>query len=265
MSSTGPILIIDFQNMVHRARAGFGDGAHSLTYTFFRMLRKDVETFSPSKIYIVKEGRPQKRHDVFDAYKAGRTSPGDDFWRQHSDICNILDKMPVHIVRHPLRECDDTIGHLVRVIHKNDNCVIYSTDTDFIQLLVQDNDRVKLWNPTKKNWVQAHDCDYVNWKSLVGDGTDGIPGFKGIGGKTASKILSTPAKLELFLSEGENRKQFERNQFLISFHEIEDNLEHSEWTPNWEFVKSEFASKEFWSIINDKSWSKFTNTFQNVT
>ena len=53
MSKINPILIVDFQNTVHRARAGFDRGEHSLTYTFFRMLRKDVETFAPSKVYSV--------------------------------------------------------------------------------------------------------------------------------------------------------------------------------------------------------------------
>lgn len=265
MSKINPILIVDFQNTVHRARAGFDRGEHSLTYTFFRMLRKDVETFAPSKVYIVKEGRPQKRHDTFSEYKAGRTSPGDDFWRQHKDICEILDKMPVHVVRHPLRECDDTIGHLARVIHKEDDCIVYSTDTDFIQLLTPGSDRIRLWNPTRKVWIPAHDCDYVQWKSLTGDGCDGIPGFKGVGGKTASKLLSDTSKLDSFLDEDDRRKQFERNLSLIAFHEIEDELEQSEWTPDWDAVRTEFINRDFWSITNDKSWSKFTNTFQHVS
>jgi DNA polymerase-1 len=257
--------VIDFNNMVYRARAGFSQGEHALVYTFFLMLRKTVEKFSPSKIYVVKEGRPQRRHDLFGEYKAGRSSPGDDFWRQHGEIVEILCKMPVHVVRHPLRECDDTIAHLVRVIHKEDPCVVISTDTDFIQLLSPDNDRIKLWNPTKDSWVPAVSYDYVRWKSLTGDGTDGIPGFTGVGGKTAEKLLSDPAKFEKFMNTEDGRiEKFERNLVLIAFHEIEDEIERSDYSPDWDRVRSTFIEHGFWSIANDKSWNKFTNTFSSV-
>ena len=261
-----PILVIDFNNMVHRARAGFGGdkGENTITYTFFTMFRKTVETFDPSRVYIVKEGRPQERKDAFAEYKAGRTSPGDDFWRQHSDIVEILGMMPVHIVRHPHRECDDTIAHLVRNVHSEEPCVVVSSDTDFIQLLTPGNDRIRLWNPIRKVWIEPVAYDYVMWKSLTGDGSDGIPGFKGIGGKTAEKLLSNPTKLDAFLSEGDNRQIFERNRFLISFLPIEDELEAKYPSNQWEQVRTAFISRGFWSIANDKSWNKFTNTFREV-
>lgn len=261
---TGPVLVIDFNNMVHRARAGFSKGDHAITYTFFLMLRKTVERFAPSRVYIVKEGRPQRRHDAFGEYKANRSSAGDDFWRQHGDIVSILTKMPVEIVRHPQRECDDTIAHLVRVLHKDDPCVIVSTDTDFIQLLSEDQ-RIRLWNPGKEVWVNNFACDYVRWKSLVGDGSDNIPGFKGVGGKTAEKLLSDPARLDAFLNEDGRREQFERNLFLIAFHEIEDDLERTEVTPDWSATRTAFIERGFWSIANDKSWQKYTNTFNSIT
>lgn len=258
----GPVLVIDLNNMVHRARAGFCRGEHSLTYTFFLMFRKMTETFSPSRIYVVKEGRPQRRHDAFGEYKAGRSSPGDDFWRQHGDILSILSKMPVHIVRHPLRECDDTIAHLVRVEHKDDPCVVVSTDTDFIQLLTPGDDRIRLWNPTKELWVEAVPYDYVRWKSLTGDGTDGIPGFRGIGGKSAEKLLADPMKFQRFMDEEPGRVQkFERNLLLISFHEIEDDLERSDYRPDWLAVAAAFNERGFSSLLKEKTWHKFTNTF----
>jgi len=71
--------------------------------------------------------------------------------------------------------------------------------------------------------------------------------------------------LDSFLDEDNRRKQFERNLSLIAFHEIEDELEQSEWTPDWDAVRTEFINRDFWSITNDKSWSKFTNTFQHVS
>lgn len=251
--------------MVHRARSGYGRGENSITYTFLLMFRKMVEQFSPSKIYVVKEGKPQKRYDVFENYKATRSSPGDDFWRQHSDILKILEKMPVHIVRHPLRECDDTIAHLVNVIHVNDQCVVVSTDTDFIQLLSKESDRIKLWNPVKKSWVEATEYDYVQWKSLVGDASDEIPGFYGIGKKTAEKLLSSKKKLDEFFAAEEGREEkFKKNVFLIQFHEIEDEIERSKYSPNWNEVIDEFKNKEFHSLLKQKTLTKFIETFNTI-
>lgn len=258
---SGPVLVIDFNNTVYRARAGYGRGEYSITYTFMLMLRKAVEMFAPSKIYVVKEGHPQRRHDIFSEYKLGRQGPGDDFWRQHGMIVSLLSKMPVHIVRHPLRECDDTIGHIVKVLHKDEHCVVYSTDTDFIQLLTYNDDRVRLWNPTRKVWIPATEYDYVRWKSLTGDGTDGIPGFKGIGGKTAEKLITNQEKLDTFLSEDDRKSRFERNLTLIAFHEINEELERIEYAPDWETVRTMFSELGFESITNNKSWNKFTNTF----
>jgi len=264
MEVQSPVLVIDFNNMVHRARAGFSKGDHAITYTFFLMLRKTVEKFSPSRVYIVKEGRPQRRHDAFGEYKANRSSAGDDFWRQHGDIVSILTTMPVEIVRHPQRECDDTIAHLVRNVHKDESCVIVSTDTDFIQLLTHGDERIRLWNPGKEVWVQPFACDYVRWKSLVGDGSDNIPGFKGVGGKTAEKLINDESRLNEFLSEPGRREQYERNLFLIAFHEIEDELERTPTNPEWTTTRTAFIERGFWSIANDKSWQKYTNTFNTI-
>lgn len=260
-----PVLCIDFNNMVHRARAGFGKGDDSITYTFMLIFRKAVETFGPSRVYIVKEGRPLKRHAMFTEYKAGRASSGDDFWRQHSDILGVMSNLPVHIVRHPERECDDVIAHLANHVHRDENVIIISTDSDFTQLLVPDSDRVKLWNPVKDMWIEATPYDYVAWKSLVGDGSDGIPGFKGIGGKTAIKLLGDAQKLSEFLAVDNRHEVFDRNLALIMFEPIDDVIEHYTGSLNTESIRSFFESKGFSSLLKDGPWNKFVNTFANIS
>ena len=261
-----PVLLVDFNNMVYRARAGFGRGDHALTYTFFLILRKAVETFDPSLVYIIKEGRPLKRREAFTEYKAGRTNPGDDFWRQHGEILDILSRMPVHIVRHAERECDDVIAHLTNVTHSEDPVVVLSTDSDFIQLLKWGSERVKLWNPTKDKWIDPVPYDYVKWKSLVGDGSDGIPGFKGIGTVTAQKLLEDNEKFESFLNTEERRSHFERNHFLITFDpiHIEEEIEKHPPHSDWEGVRSSFEEKGFGSLLKEKTWNKFVNTFAGL-
>lgn len=263
--SNDHVLLVDFNNAVHRARAGFGKGEHSITYTFFLMFRKMVETHKPTKVCIVLEGRPVRRREEFSDYKANRTSSGDDFWRQHSDIKSMLSHLPVTIVRHESHECDDVIAHLARNVYHDKSCTVVSTDTDFIQLLTPGDDRIKLYNPTKEEYIQAPGYDYVMWKSLTGDGSDNIPGFTGIGGKRAQKLLENRDSLDSFLEIDGNRSKFERNISLIGFEQLLGDPTVAEFTPDYSTLRSRFEEYKFFSIIGDKSWNRFTNTFDAVT
>lgn len=259
------VLLVDFNNAVHRARAGFGKGDHSITYTFFLMFRKMVETHSPNKVCIVLEGRPTRRKEEYGEYKANRISAGDEFWRQHTDIKSLLSHLPVTVVRHANHECDDVIAHLANVTYADHQCTVVSTDTDFIQLLVPGNDRVRLYNPIKEEYIVAPTYDYVEWKSLTGDGSDNISGFNGIGGKRAQKLVENRDLLEKFLSDEEHKKKFERNLGLIRFETLQEQPDSMTFTPDYQVLRDKFYERKFFSIINDKSWTRFTNTFDAVT
>jgi len=256
------VLILDFMNMVHRSRSGFAHGDHYLTFTFLRILKRTILDFQGDIVYLVKEGRPLQRREEFSDYKASRSSMSNDFWSQVSEIESILKMLPVTIVRHPHEEADDVVSYLVQDRHKNDECVIVSSDSDFIQLLNCENERVKLWNPVKKTWIEPTEYDYVQWKSLVGDSSDEIPGIKGVGGKTAIKLLENKEKLEKKLSIDNNREIFNRNISLIKFHVIDTSLLEEfkgEFLPN--DLKEYLNTLGFVSITNEKSWKKFILPF----
>jgi DNA polymerase-1 len=172
--------------------------------------------------------------------------------------------MPVHVIRHPERECDDTIAHICKVMRKDEQCVIISSDSDFIQLLETGDNRVALFNPVKEKWIDPTDYDYVAWKSLTGDGSDNIPGFKGVGPKRAEKFMTDPQSLEEFLLKDDNKQIFERNMTLIRFEEIDGGLEHSTPNTNWDMLKQALESFGFSSIISDKSWPKFVESFSTI-
>jgi len=148
-----------------------------------------------------------------------------------------------------------------------DNAVIVSSDTDFIQSL-QSVPGVKLYNAMKKTFVEAPTYDYVMWKSLRGDGSDNIPGIPGCGDKTATKLVMSPLHKELteFLSKDPERgRVYDRNTTLIRFQTFtpedwEGVVRHT-GVADWDRVKTVFDSYGFASITNDKSWKKFTSTF----
>ena len=265
------ILLLDGYNLIYRARySGMNKGNHSTIFNFFRGIRPLVEKFNPDKVYFVLEGKPVKRLNCDPNYKGQRTyEDKDDFNRQRNDIIDILKKFfPFTITRHKDYECDDIINHLASVTHKDDNITIISSDTDFIQSV---NENIKLYNPVRKNFISSTEYDYVSWKSLVGDKSDNIEGFKGIGDKKAKKLLMEQDKLEAFLSNEDNLKKYNRNKFMIKFHTLNkeeiENISYSliKEKPDWSSLKDVFNNYEFSSLVGkEKTWSNFINTFNNL-
>lgn len=262
------ILLLDGYNLIYRARHSFAKGPNSTIFSFFRSLRPLIEKFDPDKAYFVIEGYPKRRMDLLPEYKATRTHDDkDDFQRQKRYIINMLkESFPIEVVRHPDHECDDVLANLIKYKHSNDNCVVVSTDTDFIQLLNQ-HSNVVLYNPVRKKYVPTPGYDYVTWKSLKGDGSDNISGFQGIGDKRATTLALNEDKLAQFLSTDETKALFDRNYELIRFFDLEkemNNLESSGYSTDWDNVRASFSQLELFSITNEKSWGKFTSTFQKL-
>ena len=262
------VLLLDGYNLLYRSYHSskrFSRGKDwGFTYQFFRSLRPLIEKFSPDVCYFVLEGYPKWRHEISENYKVSRTPIQDDtFRKEKKQIINMLkDVFPINVVRHPDHECDDVIANLIWGKHKNDECTIVSTDSDFIQMLKMKN--VKLYNPIKKKFTAGPEYDYVQWKALRGDGADDIEGFKGIGDKTATALCLTPTRLNEFLSSPENKEKFDRNVQLINFTNIHDmnKIESSPIESNWDFIKESFNEFGFQSMVSkDKTWNKYVNTF----
>jgi 5'-3' exonuclease len=190
------------------------------------------------------------------------------FFEQKNTIVDILTSFfPVSVVRHPTYECDDTIYNLISRSSTVTPWVVVSNDSDFTQLL-NEFPYVKIWNPIKKMYVETPEYDYVTWKSLRGDATDNIPGIPGCGDKTALKLVDDPVALKEYLERPGHREQFARNYGLIKFDRWsdEDALAMTSSVPSrdWDQVHQRFSEMGFASLTADKSWSKFTKTFDSL-
>ena len=266
------IVLFDGMNQIHRARSGFMKGEDAIVFSFFRSLKPLVEKFRPDKAYFVLEGRPKHRSDLLPEYKAQRSQNTDDFWRQANDIRSILGNLPIIQIRHPDYECDDVIANLAKhYVEGEHDVTVISNDSDFIQLYdCLDNSRFKLYNPMRKKFVDRPPHNYLEWKSLRGDGADNIPGIKGVGDKTATKFMVDPELKEVCLNKPGNRAIYERNKKLIEFHWFKDTTadltnEGSEVKyPNVSMSKvyESFATRKFGSMINQKYWKKFCAAFE---
>ncbi len=101
-------------------------------------------------------------------------------------------------------EADDVIATVTELAKmKGVSSQIVSSDKDLYQLL--DNQKVTLYDWVKKVEIKEEDCVrkfgvepkfFVDFQALVGDSSDNVPGVKGIGLKSASKLIGEFQTLE---------------------------------------------------------------------
>ena len=259
------VLLLDGYNLLYRARSGFAKGDNPIIFNFFRSLRPLVDKFQPDIAYFVLEGRPKARLAQDSNYKAQRVyHDRDDFNRQRNKIIEIMkESFPITVARHEDYECDDVIMNLATDRHKHDESVIVSSDTDFIQVLQNDCD-ISLYNPVRKKFISPPEFDYVSWKALRGDAADNIPGFKGVGDKTANKLMISPDLLTEFLNKEGHQEKFNHNIKMIRAHNMDDDMNTIEETTakfQPDVLRKKFTEYEFYAMTNKTSWPKFVNTF----
>jgi len=263
------VLLIDFQNQLHRARSGFTLGEHCIAFNFLRSLKSLIETLQPTRVILVKDGHPKFRYDLFPEYKGTRTPLSPAVYKQFDEVTDILSRyFPVSVVGHPDYEADDVIYTLIKHAAKCVEHVVVSSDTDFIQLL-DEFTNVRIYNPIKKEFIEKFDCDYVTWKSLKGDTSDNISGLAGVGEATAMSLTKDAGSLQLFLEKDvTHQNQFDLNKSLIKLADIKeeefDKFKSSSSVKDWEQIKKNFEDWDFRSMTKDPYWSKFTAAFDSL-
>ena len=264
-------LILDANNLIFRARHSCyqRDYENVIVHTFFRSLKPIVEKFSPDYVYFVLDGKPKKRLEVLPEYKANRTyHDKDGFSDQRKEIIRIVrENFPFVTLRHPEAEADDVIAHLaLESIPVDHEKIIVSSDTDFIQLC-QDAPLTQLYNPISKSFRPAPNYPYAVWKAFRGDGSDNIPGIRGIGNKRAATLASDlDARSLFFESSPEHEKVFLRNVGLISLTALEDisPLQISYTKQEFSSVLETFTTLGFKSMISQNAWQKYSKPFEDL-
>ena len=269
------VILFDALNLIHRSRNRFSKGDHALTYSFFRSFKPLVEMFDADLAYFVLEGRPKHRSGEYQGYKSNRKPQPDSFWRQYREILKVMKSLPVVQIRHPDYECDDVIANLAKYhCDSGNDVIIVSGDSDFIQVFDNMNpEKVKIYHPIKKKFVNNPNYVYLDWKALRGDVSDNIPGIKGVGDKTATKIIQDPSLFEKTLLDPEKREIFERNKSLIQFHWFEEKSESMSGAgaetayPDvcLDSVRDSFEQMEFASMTTESYWPKFVKSFKTLS
>ena len=178
----------------------------SALFGFFRTLLSLMDSYNPNYFAVVMDSRvPTFRHEMYDEYKANREKAPEDLHAQVPYIEEILQAMGIKILQEDGIEADDLIATLARTCSETDrNCYIVSGDKDLLQLV---DERVSMLRPDKGQYRNIGPTEVtseyginaeqiVDYLALIGDSADNIPGVKGIGPKTAVKLLQKYTTLD---------------------------------------------------------------------
>jgi DNA polymerase-1 len=307
------ILIVDGLNTFLRSFTMINhinpDGHHIGGLTgFLKSIGYAIKMIEPTKVVLVFDGigGSNNKRNLYPEYKANRNKnrmtnysifsskdeESESINNQMARLIQYLQCLPVSIICIDGIEADDTIGYLVGKFEKytfTKEVTIMSADGDFLQLV---SDKVKVYSPTKKKIYKPADVfeeygvscyNFVNYKILMGDSSDNLPGVDGLGPKKVLKMFpelasNTPTTLNEILEKSagkiedhilygkivERRHQLEINSKLMNLQTIPLSYEnreaiHTSFKAPYElnshmFMQMYTADKLGESIPNTPTW-----------
>lgn len=224
MSEKKTLILVDghalaFRQFFALERTGMKNSDNQPTwaiYGFFKAIFDLLGKIKPDFIAVAFDvGRQTFRVEKFEEYKANRETMPDALRSQIGVICEGLKAFDIPIYTKEGFEADDVIGTISKIASENGhNTLILTGDQDSFQLIDKEGS-VKVLIPSKGelaeyDWNKVYEKlgvypnQVIDYKGLRGDTSDNIPGIKGIGEKTAQKLLSRYPHLEDILADCDN-------------------------------------------------------------
>ena len=185
-------------------------------FGFTNMINKIILEEKPTYILVAFDKGKTFRNEMFEDYKAGRIEMPEELRVQFPIAKDLLQAMGIKAYEIENYEADDIIGTFAKFCNeaKDFEGTIISSDKDLLQLISNDVD-IKLLkqrdyirydlNSFKEEYGISPE-KVVDLKALQGDSSDNIPGVKGIGEKTALKLLHDYGSLDGVYENIENIK-----------------------------------------------------------
>ena len=182
---------------------------------FVGALNKLINMTEPTHVAIIFDGEGHNpRCDILEDYKANRPdyselTEEENPFVQLPLVYKAIEAMGIPFCEVHGCECDDVIATYAKRFSEDFQVVISSFDSDYFQL-ISDNVRVLRYRGLssiicdKEYVINRYGISpeyYADWKSLVGDTADNIKGVKGVGPKTATKLISSYGTLAEMLAD----------------------------------------------------------------
>ena len=180
-------------------------------YGFASMLLDTLNSRKPDYAIVALDAGKTFRHEVFEDYKANRAETPEDLKHQVGRVIQFVHTLGIPTVERDGYEADDVIGSLSRsTVAAGHDVIIVTGDSDLLQL-VENNAMAVLPGARRFGEFREYDAPAVldrfgfapelipDYKALVGDTSDNIPGVPGIGDKTAKKLIMAFGSLETII------------------------------------------------------------------
>jgi len=190
---------------------------------YLDMTTRLLTTYKPHELIHVYDAdwRPAGRVDLYPPYKADRPEDPPALPPQFAQLREILTALGLPQAEAPKWEADDAIGSLCAAAQADDHIAIVTGDRDLLQLVQDGNEATPkievLYTVRGVSALETFDeaavrqkyqvpaQRYVDFAILRGDPSDGLPGVKGIGEKTAAKLVAEYPTLAALLAAADTQ------------------------------------------------------------
>jgi DNA polymerase-1 len=207
MAQKKTLVLIDGHSLAYRAfhalpitlKTSRGELTNAV-FGFTSMLLNVLRDENPAYIAVTFDKGRTFRHDLYVEYKAHRAKMPDEMQAQMERIRQVVETLDIPVFELEGYEADDLLGTLAsQASAQGVDTLIVTGDTDLLQL-VDSNIQVlaSQWRFSDTKIYGVHDVEeryglvprqLVDYKALVGDKSDNIPGVAGVGEKTATRLL----------------------------------------------------------------------------
>ncbi|MCE2471276.1 MAG: DNA polymerase I [Anaerolineae bacterium] len=214
MEAREVLYLIDGHALAYRSyfalqRGGFTTSSGESTgavYGFSRTLLDVVEHHQPKYLAVTFDEGLSAREEIYPDYKATRVKMPEDLSSQIERIRDLVEAFNIPRLTMPNMEADDILGTISRqAVEQGLDVHIATGDRDILQLL---GPHVRVQLPQRRGPDVVMDVaafrdkyglepsQLIDLKALMGDSSDNIPGVKGVGEKSATKLLQDYGDLD---------------------------------------------------------------------
>lgn len=211
VETTGRVMLVDGMALLFRAFYATSYGGYirktkaglptNAVYGFLQYFFDAVSTFEPSHVVCCWDmGKGTFRTEKYDGYKSNRIEAPLELIPQFDLVKDVVAELGVPNIGLAGYEADDCIGTLASCYSENSEVYILTGDHDMLQL-IDENVKVVIMKKGRSNY-KVYDLaelleekgltprQVIDLKGFMGDTSDNYPGVKGIGEKTALKLLT---------------------------------------------------------------------------
>lgn len=234
MSET--VIVIDGNSLLNRAyyairtpmMTSSGLYTHGV-YAFINMLNKLVKDYEPDYLAVAFDRKaPTFRHQQYKDYKAGRKKMPPELLMEFPLLKEVLTAMRIPVLEIDGYEADDILGTVSSAADKQGmHTYIVTGDRDTFQLASENTtviytkrgvsvfdsfDEQSIWEEYGFSPAQ-----FIDYKALMGDNSDNLPGIPGIGDKTARKLIREYGSLENVIASVDSMKKSKMRDNIEEF------------------------------------------------